>query len=84
MPRAAEVKNKIKRVGRLRGASELHHDIPLIFSNITSPLTRKLPGMLLLSIGATIPLKRITFCVQVYFCDRRSIPLISSILPSKK
>jgi len=38
----AQVKNKIKRVDRLLGNESLHHDIPLIFSNIISMLTGRL------------------------------------------
>lgn len=38
---SAQVKNKIKRVDRLLGNTSLHEDIPLIFRNITSLLTRQ-------------------------------------------
>lgn len=38
---SAQVKNKIKRVDRLSGNTSLHEDIPLIFRNIVSLLTRQ-------------------------------------------
>lgn len=42
LPGAAQVKNKIKRIDRLLGNESLHRDIPLIFKNIISMLTRQL------------------------------------------
>ncbi|OLY10325.1 transposase [Salmonella enterica subsp. arizonae serovar 18:z4,z23:- str. CVM N29354] len=42
LPGTAQVKNKIKRVDRLRGNESLHRNIPLIFRNIIAMLTSQL------------------------------------------
>jgi hypothetical protein len=42
LPGSAQVKNKIKRVDRLLGNTDLHGDIPLIFSRIITLLTLQL------------------------------------------
>ncbi len=84
LPGTAQVKNKIKRVGRLWGTSALHRDIPLIFRNITSLFTRKLPWCVIAVDWSGYPSQEYHVLCASLLCDGRSIPLISPILPSKK
>ncbi|MBX9477114.1 IS4 family transposase [Yersinia enterocolitica] len=82
LPGTAQVKHKIKRVDRLLGNTALHHDIPLIFRNITSLLTRRLPWCVIAVDWSGYPSQAFHVLRASLICDGRSIPLMSQIVPS--
>ena len=84
LPGSAQVKNKIKRVDRLLGNSELHNDIPLIFRNITSLLTRQLSWCVIAVDWSGYPSQAFHVLRASLICDGRSIPLMSQIVSSSQ
>ena len=84
LPGGAQVKHKIKRVDRLLGNTALHDDIPLIFKNITSLLTRRLSWCVIAVDWSGYPSQAFHVLRASLICDGRSIPLMSQIVPSKK
>ena len=84
LPGAAQVKNKIKRIDRLLGNESLHRDIPLIFKNIISMLTRKLSLCVIAVDWSGYPSQENHVLRASLICDGRSIPLLSWVVPSKK
>lgn len=84
LPGRAQVKNKIKRVDRLMGNESLHRDIPLIFRNITSMLTRQLSLCVIAVDWSGYPSQEYHVLRASLLCDGRSIPLLSQLVPSEK
>ncbi|WP_039054655.1 IS4 family transposase [Enterobacter sp. Bisph1] len=84
LPGQAQVKNKIKRVDRLLGNESLQQDIPLIFKNIISMLTRQLPLCVIAVDWSGYPSQEFHVLRASLICDGRSIPLLSWIVPSEK
>jgi hypothetical protein len=84
LPGAAQVKNKIKRIDRLLGNESLHRDIPLIFKNIISMLTRQLSLCVIAVDWSGYPSQEYHVLRASPICDGRSIPLLSWIVPSEK
>ncbi|HHL2713287.1 TPA: IS4 family transposase [Yersinia enterocolitica] len=84
LPGAAQVKNKIKRIDRLLGNESLHRDIPLIFKNIISMLTRQLSLCVIAVDWSGYPSQEYHVLRASLICDGRSIPLLSWIVPSEK
>lgn len=84
LPGSAQVKNKIKRVDRLLGNESLHQDIPLIFKNIISMLTRQLSLCVIAVDWSGYPSQEHHVLRASLICDGRSIPLLSWIVPSEK
>ncbi|EJQ8147135.1 IS4 family transposase [Salmonella enterica subsp. enterica serovar Newport] len=84
LPGNAQVKNKIKRIDRLMGNESLHHDIPLIFRNITSMLTQQLSLCVIAVDWSGYPSQENHVLRASLLCDGRSIPLLSQIVPSEK
>lgn len=84
LPGSAQVKNKIKRVDRLLGNNELHDDIPLIFQNITTLLTRQLSWCVVAVDWSGYPSQQYHVLRASLICDGRSLPLLSRIVPSKQ
>jgi Transposase DDE domain len=84
LPGAAQVKNKIKRIDRLLGNESLHRDIPLIFKNIISMLTRQLSLCVIAVDWSGYPSQEHHVLRASLICDGRSIPLLSWIVPSEK
>lgn len=79
-----QVKHKIKRVDRLLGNTVLHHGIPLIFNNIISLLTQRLSLCVIDVDWSGYPSQEYHVLRACLFCDGRSIPLLSQIVPSAK
>lgn len=84
LPGPAQVKNKIKRVDRLLGNEYLHRDIPLIFSNIIAMLTSQLSLCVIAVDWSGYPSQEHHVLRASLLCDRRSLPLLSWIVPSEK
>jgi hypothetical protein len=84
LPGSAQVKNKIKRVDRLLGNDELDDDIPLIFQNITTLLTRQLSWGVVAVDWSGYPSQPYHVLRASLICDGRSLPLLSRIVPSKQ
>lgn len=84
LPGCAQVKNKIKRVDRLMGNESLHRDIPLIFSSITSMLTRQLSLCVIAVDWSGYPSLEHHVLRASLLCDGRSIPLLSKVVPFEK
>ncbi|CAM6626553.1 transposase family protein [Escherichia coli 2-156-04_S3_C1] len=84
LPGPAQVKNKIKRVDRLLGNESLHRDIPLIFSNIIAMLTSQLSLCVIAVDWSGYPSQEHHVLRASLLCDRRSLPLLSWIVPSEK
>lgn len=84
LPGYAQVKNKIKRVDRLMGNESLHRDIPLIFSSITSMLTRQLSLCVIAADWGGYPSREHHVLRASLLCDGRSIPLLSKVVPFEK
>jgi hypothetical protein len=84
LPDAAQVKNKIKRIDRLLGNAGLHDDIPLIFKNITSMLTRQLSWCVIAVDWSGYPSQDYHVLRASLLCDGCSIPLLSRIVHSKQ
>lgn len=82
LPGSAQVKNKIKRVDRLLGNPSLHRDIPLIFNNFTSLLTRQLSLCVIAVDWSGYPSQDYHVLRASLICDGRAIPLLSHIVPS--
>lgn len=83
LPGSAQVKNKIKRVDRLLGNTSLH-DIPLIFLNIISLLTRQFSWCVIAVDWSGYPSQEYHILRASLICDGRSIPLLSRLVPSAK
>ncbi len=84
LPGNAQVKNKIKRIDRLMGNEVLHRDIPMIFRNITSMLTRQLSLCVIAVDWSGYPSQEHHVLRASLLCDGRSIPLLSKVVPSEK
>lgn len=84
LPGPAQVKHKIKRADRLLGNSSLHNDIPLIFQNITSLLTRQLSWCVIAVDWSGYPSQEYHVLRASLICDGRSIPLLSHITSSSQ
>lgn len=84
LPGSAQVKHKIKRVDRLLGNTELHNDIPMIFRNITSLLTRQLSWCVIAIDWSGYPSQAFHVLRASLICDGRSIPLMSHIVSSSQ
>lgn len=84
LPGTAQVKNKIKRVDRLMGNESLHRDIPLIFSSITSMLTRQLSLCVIAVDWSGYPSQEHHILRASLLCDGRSIPLLSQVVSFEK
>ena len=84
LPGSAQVKNKIKRVDRLLGNTELHNDIPLIFRNIISLLTQRLSWCVIAVDWSGYPSQAFHVLRASLICDGRSIPLMSQIVSSSQ
>lgn len=84
LPGTAQVKNKIKRVDRLLGNKALHRDIPLIFKNIITMLTRQLSLCVIAVDWSGYPSQEYHVLRASLLCDGRAIPLLSWIVPSQK
>ncbi|EBD2439662.1 TPA: IS4/IS5 family transposase, partial [Salmonella enterica] len=84
LPGTAQVKNKIKRVDRLLGNESLHRDIPLIFNNIISMLTRQLSLCVIAVDWSGYSSQEYHVLRASLICDGRSPPLLSWIVPSEK
>ncbi len=84
LPGNAQVKNKIKRIDRLMGNEALHRDIPMIFRNITSMLTRQLSLCVIAVDWSGYPSQEHHVLRASLLCDGRSIPLLSKVVPSEK
>ncbi|ECM6138477.1 IS4 family transposase [Salmonella enterica] len=84
LPGSAQVKNKIKRVDRLLGNESLHRDIPMIFRNITSMLTRRLSLCVIAVDWSGYPSQEHHVLRASLLCDGRSIPLLSQVVPFEK
>ncbi|EIQ30262.1 transposase DDE domain protein [Shigella boydii 965-58] len=83
-PGNAQVKNKSKRIDRLMGNEALHRDIPMIFRNITSMLTRQLSLCVIAVDWSGYPSQEHHVLRASLLCDGRSIPLLSKVVPSEK
>ncbi|MBA3097547.1 IS4 family transposase [Salmonella enterica] len=84
LPGTAQVKNKIKRVDRLRGNESLHRNIPLIFRNIIAMLTSQLSLCAIAVDWSGYPSQEHHVLRASLICDGRSIPLLRWIVPSEK
>lgn len=84
LPGHAQVKHKIKRVDRLLGNESLHRDIPLIFKNIISMITKRLSLCVIAVDWSGYPSQEYHVLRASLLCDRRSLPLLSWIVPSEK
>lgn len=84
LPGSAQVKHKIKRADRLLGNVSLHKDIPLIFQNITSLLTRQLSWCVIAVDWSGYPSQEYHVLRASLICDGRAIPLLSQITPSSQ
>lgn len=84
LPGSAQVKNKIKRVDRVLGNTALHNDIPLIFNNIISLLTRRLSLCVIAVDWSGYPSQEYHVLRASLICDGRAIPLLSQVVPSAK
>ncbi|EAU7887681.1 IS4 family transposase [Salmonella enterica] len=84
LPGTAQVKNKIKRVDRLRGNESLHRNIPLIFINIIAMLTSQLSLCVIAVDWSGYPSQEHHVLRASLICDGRSIPLLRWIVPSEK
>ncbi|EAQ2107228.1 IS4 family transposase [Salmonella enterica] len=84
LPGTAQVKNKIKRVDRLRGNESLHRNIPLIFRNIIAMLTSQLSLCVIAVDWGGYPSQEHHVLRASLICDGRSIPLLRWIVPSEK
>ncbi|EAR5802534.1 IS4 family transposase [Salmonella enterica] len=84
LPGTAQVKNKIKRVDRLRGNESLHRNIPLIFRNIIAMLTSQLSLCVIAVDWSGYPSQEHHVLRASLICDGRSIPLLRWIVPSEK
>ncbi len=84
LPGTAQVKNKIKRVDRLRGNESLHRNIPLIFRNIIAMLTSQLSLCVIAVDWNGYPSQEHHVLRASLICDGRSIPLLRWIVPSEK
>ncbi|EBR1502343.1 IS4 family transposase [Salmonella enterica] len=84
LPGTAQVKNKIKRVDRLRGNESLHRNIPLIFRNIIAMLTSQLSLCVIALDWNGYPSQEHHVLRASLICDGRSIPLLRWIVPSEK
>ncbi|EBD1257987.1 IS4 family transposase [Salmonella enterica] len=84
LPGTAQVKNKIKRVDRLRGNESLHRNIPLIFRNIIAMLTSQLSLCTIAVDWSGYPSQEHHVLRASLICDGRSIPLLRWIVPSEK
>ncbi|EEJ3488941.1 IS4 family transposase [Salmonella enterica] len=84
LPGTAQVKNKIKRVDRLRGNESLHRNIPLIFRNIIAMLTSQLSLCVIAVDWSGYPSQEHHVLRASLVCDGRSIPLLRWIVPSEK
>ncbi|SUG51357.1 transposase [Salmonella enterica subsp. arizonae] len=76
LPGTAQVKNKIKRVDRLRGNESLHRNIPLIFRNIIAMLTSQLSLCAIAVDWSGYPSQEHHVLRASLICDGRSIPLL--------
>lgn len=84
LPGTAQVKNKIKRVDRLRGNESLHRNIPLIFRNIIAMLTSQLSLCVIAVDWSGYPSQEHHVLRASLICDGCSIPLLRWIVPSEK
>ncbi|EBJ1199142.1 IS4 family transposase, partial [Salmonella enterica] len=84
LPGTAQVKNKIKRVDRLRGNESLHRNIPLIFRNIIAMLTSQLSLCVIAVDWSGYPSQEHHVLRASLICDGRSIPLLRWIVPLEK
>ncbi|EJH1049104.1 IS4 family transposase [Salmonella enterica] len=84
LPGTAQVKNKIKRVDRLRGNESLHRNIPLIFRNIIAMLTSQLSLCIIAVDWSGYPSQEHHVLRASLICDGCSIPLLRWIVPSEK
>ncbi|ENF6423358.1 IS4 family transposase [Salmonella enterica] len=84
LPGTAQVKNKIKRVDRLRGNESFHRNIPLIFRNIIAMLTSQLSLCVIAVDWNGYPSQEHHVLRASLICDGRSIPLLRWIVPSEK
>ncbi|ENS4378921.1 IS4 family transposase [Salmonella enterica] len=84
LPGTAQVKNKIKRVDRLRGNESLHRNIPLIFRNIIAMLTSQLSLCVIAVDWSGYPSQEHHVLRASLICDGRSIPLLRWIVLSEK
>ncbi|EBJ4737083.1 IS4 family transposase [Salmonella enterica] len=84
LPGTAQVKNKIKRVDRLRGNESLHRNIPLIFRNIIAMLTSQLSLCVIAVDWSGYPSQEHHVLRASLICDGRSIPLLRWIVPSEQ
>ncbi|EAA7632884.1 IS4 family transposase [Salmonella enterica] len=84
LPGTAQVKNKIKRVDRLRGNESLHRNIPLIFRNIIAMLTSQLSLCVIAVDWNGYPSQEHHVLRASLICDGRSIPLLRWIVPSEQ
>lgn len=84
LPGNAQVKNKIKRIDRLLGNDALHRDIPAIFQNITRLLTRDLTLCVIAIDWNGYPSQAFHVLRASLVCYRRSIPLMSQVVPSSR
>ncbi|EAA7633256.1 IS4 family transposase [Salmonella enterica] len=84
LPGTAQVKNKIKRVDRLRGNESLHRNIPLIFRNIIAMLTSQLSLCVIAVDWSGYPSQEHHVLRASLICNGRSIPLLRWIVPSEK
>ncbi|EJR2955407.1 IS4 family transposase [Salmonella enterica] len=84
LPGTAQVKNKIKRVDRLRGNESLHRNIPLIFRNIIAMLTSQLSLCVIAVDWNGYPSQEHHVLRASLICDGCSIPLLRWIVPSEK
>ncbi|WCG83322.1 IS4 family transposase [Pectobacterium sp. A5351] len=84
LPGTARVKDKIKRIDRLLGNTSLHRDIPLIFNNIVSMMTKPMSWCVIAVDWSGYPCKEYHVLRASLICDGRAIPLMSQVVPLKK
>ncbi|NKI74238.1 IS4 family transposase [Dickeya sp. CFBP 2040] len=84
LPGPARVKDKIKRVDRLLGNTALHNDIPKIFNQITSMMTKNMPWCVIAVDWSGYPSQAFHVLRASLVCDGRAIPLMSQVVPSEK
>ncbi|QDX96996.1 IS4 family transposase [Pectobacterium carotovorum subsp. carotovorum] len=84
LPGTARVKDKIKRIDRLLGNTSLYNDIPMIFNNITSMMTKNMSWCVIAVDWSGYPSKEYHVLRASLVCDGRAIPLMSQVVPLKK
>lgn len=83
LPGKAHVKHKIKRVDRHLSSDLMFSDIPVVYQQLVSRLTRSLSLCVIAVDWSGYPSSELSVLRASLLCDGRAIPLMSKVLTSR-